>query len=145
MVYGFDTKLKDSAEDSPKLHVVRAALALLILMAAVVLNVLAYGSGGFFPVHLINSIVLGVSIVIVLLRVVPYNSLLVCGLIMLYANAIAYFLPPSDFLDSTLYQVLKVGFTLMVLFGFLTPGSNRIKTKKFAINELLALNTSHHE
>lgn len=69
-------------------------IAISTIIGAVIFNVLSYVHQGTNSLYIsvLNSIYIGVFLVVVLLRLVKGHSLLVYGLVMLYSNFVAYYL-----------------------------------------------------
>lgn len=78
-----------------------------------------------------------------MLRIVKGNTLLVYGLIMLYGNVVGYYMRyPADEIGNTAFPAIQIALIVISLLGILSPGSNKVRTKKSSLNEILALNTS---
>ena len=122
-------------------------MAILVLAATIFLNVKGYfsGSEAYQYVNIANSVLMVIFICVVFLRVVPTNTLLACVMILLYLNIISTFIPQSQYEQSTVMYAGKKILVVIVLLGFLSPGSNKIRTKKATFSEILALNTSRQE
>ena len=86
------------------------------------------------------------GLVIVLLRVCKSNSLLVYSLVMISTNTMGYYYRMSsmEFSQSS-YPYIQGSLIVITLLGTLGAGSNKVRTKKSSINELLGLNTSKEE
>jgi hypothetical protein len=79
-------------------------------------------------------------------KVVKGNSLLIYGLVMVYCNAFGYYLRyPAHELPNTSFSVLQLSLIVIALISILSPGSNKVRTKKSSLNEILAINTSKEE
>lgn len=145
MIYSIENSLRQLAQSNAKFHIVKAMIAISTIIGAVIFNVLSYvhhqGTNSLY-ISVLNSIYIGVFLVVVLLRLVKGHSLLVYGLVMLYSNFVAYYLHcTAEQYSETIYPTFQIIFIVICLLGILSPGSNKIRTKKSSLNEYLSLNT----
>jgi hypothetical protein len=147
MIYTLDNTLKQTAEQHNLVHLIKALLALLSIIGAVIINVLSYTNFKelvyrlYIPI--INSIAIGLFLFVLIFRVVKGNSLFVYGLVMMYNNVIGYYQRyPTTVLSSTNFSSFQMFFFILSFLGILLPGSNKLRTKKSSLNEIFALNTS---
>lgn len=149
LIYSIENGLKEVGENNPKIQVLKALISLLCVMGAVVINVLSFvhhsESTNTQYVAIISSVELAVFLIVCMVRVVKSNTLLVYGLLMLYSNVIAYYLrcPLSE--PNHTFYIIQLVLVVVSLLGVLTSGSNKIRTKKSSLNEILALNTSRED
>lgn len=96
MIYTIDILLKDLAEKNNKFFLVKALLAILAVIGAVVLNVLSYlhhrETADSLYISILNSIYIGIFLLVAIGHVVKGHTLLVYGLVMVYSNLIGYYL-----------------------------------------------------
>ena len=78
------------------MHILKALLSILSVIGAVIINVLSYtnfeDSELGLWISIMNSLHIGIYLIVTLLRVVKGNTLLVFGLVMLYDNVVGYYL-----------------------------------------------------
>jgi disulfide bond formation protein DsbB len=91
----------------------------------------------------LDSIEIGIYLIVVILRVVKGNNLFIYGMVMLYGNIFGYYMRyPASALSTTSFPSIQMCFVILSFIGILLPGSNKLRTKKSSLNEILALNTS---
>lgn len=118
-------------------------------MISLSFNVSSYLRGRDEPmlwVSVANSIMLALGLALVLMRGFRGNSLLVFSLVMISTTTMGYYLRvrEADLKDS-FFPYIQMALAGITILGTLSPGSNRIRTKKSSLNELLSLNTSKEE
>lgn len=85
-------------------------------------------------------------LIVAMAKVVKGNSLLIYGIVMVYSNAFGYYLRyPVEELPNTSFPILQIALVSIALLSILSPGSNKVRTKKSSLNEILAVNTSKEE
>lgn len=74
-------------------------------------------------------------LIVVLFRLVKGNTLLVFGLVMLYENVLGYYIryPAQDY-PNTLFPAIQTALVVISLLGILSPGTNKVRTKKSSLN-----------
>ena len=139
LFFAVNRKIDTMANSNQKYYLVKAALSIAVLAAAIFVCVTEWKDEPHW-VRWANSGLLLLCLILALLRLFPRNSIMVACLVSCLLNFTSLYLslpyPPI------LFKGLLV---LILLLGMLGEGSNILRTKKSSLNELLSLNTSSSE
>lgn len=147
LVYAFDNYLDECAQENSKLYILKAIISITLILSAGFMSFLSFKHNPLF-VSWTNVVLLVVFLIISLLRIFPANSILVSSLISVCIGVIGFYVGGDDTSNeeySPTLLVIKYLFVLFLLLGMLCQGSNKLRTRKSTINELLALNTNSSE
>lgn len=95
LVYSLDQILNEWAERNPKVYILKAVMSIITIASAVIICFLSFNYVPLY-VFIINTVCLALFFVVTMLRIFASNSLLVYGLIMLYINAVCFYLETSS-------------------------------------------------
>jgi predicted signal transduction protein with EAL and GGDEF domain len=147
LVYAFDAYLDECAVENSKVYILKAILSITLILTAAFLAFLSFQHTPPF-VSWVNVVLMALFLAVALLRVFPGNSILVAALMSVCIFVIGFYIEGGDSEEgqwSPALVVIKDLFVVFLLLGMLCQGSNKLRTSKSTINELLALNTTASE